>query len=298
MPKKSKKKVVNNLEKKSEKLILDLDDDKNYTKKYYLVDDLQKAKIDKSKMKFKDKDELKVVESVLDVEISNTLFNLRKRKIIDQMTGIISTGKEANVYHGYAPDGSELAIKIYRTSTNIFKGLQIYILGDTRFANIKKDQRSFVYAWARKEFKNLMRATEAKVSVPRPIFCLKDVLVMEFIGKNGLPYRLIKDEQIIDPKATYKEVWINIEKLYKKAGLIHADLSEYNIMYTPKIYFIDISQGVLLDHPMAEIFLLRDLKNITRYFKSQNVQVQNPELLFEKLVGEPPSEKVRSYNLY
>ena len=149
------------------------------------IDQLQKKRIDTKKVKIKDTDELKVAESVLDVETRTTLFNLRKRKVIEKMTGVISTGKEANVYHAYAPDGKELAVKIYRTSTNIFKGLQVYIIGDPRFNKIKKDQRSFVYAWAKKEFKNLSRATKAKVSVPKPITCLKDVVVMEFIGKNG-----------------------------------------------------------------------------------------------------------------
>ena len=138
-----------------EKPLLEIEDaDSKILKELVNADRLQIEKIDAMKIKIKDSDVLKVAESVLDVETRTTLFNLRKRKVIDNMTGVISTGKEANVYHGYAPDGTELAIKIYRTSTNIFKGLQIYIIGDPRFAKIKRDQRSLVYAWARKEFKN------------------------------------------------------------------------------------------------------------------------------------------------
>ncbi|MCK5184562.1 MAG: serine protein kinase RIO, partial [Candidatus Heimdallarchaeota archaeon] len=256
MPKKKKR----SKKQKAEEELLEVEEDARITRELEDADQLQKDKIDFKNIKVKDSDALKVAESVLDVETKTTLFNLRKRNIIDYMTGVISTGKEANVYHGYAPDGSELAIKIYRTSTNIFKGLQIYIIGDPRFARIKRDQRSFVYAWAKKEFKNLSRAHKAKVSITKPITCVKDVVVMEFMGKNELPYPLMKDVKLKKPRKTYMEVLDNLELLYHDAGLVHADLSEYNMIYTPKVYFIDISQAVLLDHSFAEIFLYRDIK--------------------------------------
>jgi RIO kinase 1 len=267
--------------------------DRNYRK----ADDLQKSRIDYKKEKTKDSDDLKVAESVLDKETRSTLFSLIRRNIIKTMTSVISTGKEANVYHAYAPDDSELAIKVYRTSTNIFKGLQVYILGDPRFAKIKRDQRSFVYAWAKKEFKNLKRAHEAGVAVPKPIFCLKDVVVMEFIGENTLPHRIMKDTIPENPQVTYEEVWENIDKLYNKARLVHADLSEYNMLYTPKVVFIDISQAVLLEHNFAEVFLYRDLKNIHRYFTSLGAEVPEVDTLFEELVEEPPSDKIKTYRI-
>ncbi|NHJ04679.1 MAG: serine protein kinase RIO [Candidatus Heimdallarchaeota archaeon] len=293
-----KKKYENDFEKDNiEEPLLNIETDTKTDKELRNADQLQVKMIDDKKAKTKDVDDLKVVESVLDIETRTTLYNLRKKNIVDYFTGIISTGKEANVYHAYAPDKSELAVKIYRTSTNVFKGLQIYIIGDPRFSNIKRDQRSFVYAWSKKEFKNLSRAYAAKVKVPKPIICIKDVVVMEFIGKDGLPYRLMKDQIIEDPDATYKEVLSNLKKLYNKAGLVHADLSEYNMIYTPEVYFIDISQAVLVEHPYSEIFLFRDIKNITRYFYSQGAKVQDPDRLYEKLVGEPPSDKVLAFEL-
>ncbi len=297
MPK-SKKKHQKQTDENDHPQLLDLEDSSaNFERDLLNADQLQISRVDVKKIRNKDIDDKKVTESVLDVETSRTLFGLIKSKIIENMTGIISTGKEANVYHGYGPKGSELAIKIYRTSTNIFKTLQVYILGDPRFNKIKRDQRSFVYAWAKKEFKNLSRAYQAKVKVPKPIECVKDVVVMEFIGKKGLPYPLLKDVKIRKPKKVYQEVLKNLDLLYNKAGLVHADLSEYNIIYTPKIYFIDISQAVLLDHPYAEIFLYRDIKNITRFFEKQNVAVIDPDVLFEKYVGEPPSDKVKVFEV-
>lgn len=296
MLKKRMKKSIKKSREENE-ILLEIDDNAAEDRNLLDADQLQKDKIDDKKIKIKDMDDLKVAESVLDVETRTTLFSLRRKKVIEEFTGVISTGKEANVYHAYASDGSELAVKIYRTSTNIFKGLQIYIIGDPRFAKIKRDQRSFVYAWAKKEFKNLSRAIKAGVNVPKPIANVKDVVVMEFIGKNGLPYRIMKEEKIFKPQKTYKEVLINLQKLYKKAGLVHADLSEYNMLYTPKVYFIDISQAVLLEHPYADIFLYRDIKNITRYFKSLKVDVIEVDDLFESLTDEPPSDKVKAFEI-
>lgn len=51
--------------------------------------------------------------------------------------------------------------------------------------------------------------------------------------------------------------------LYGKANLIHADLSEYNILwYNDKCYIIDLSQSVEPQHPNAFYFLMRDCNNI------------------------------------
>ncbi|MBN1328797.1 MAG: serine protein kinase RIO [Candidatus Heimdallarchaeota archaeon] len=297
MPKPKKKRDNLSVENESEPLLEIEESSANFERELLNADQLQIDRIDEKKIRNKDIDDMKVTESVLDVETSKTLFGLRKRNIIDKLTGIISAGKEANVYHGYGPKNSELAIKIYRTSTNIFKTLQVYIIGDPRFNKIKRDQRSFVYAWAKKEFKNLSRAYQAKVSIPKPIECVKDIVVMEFIGKKGLPYPLLKDAKIRKPTKTYQEILKNLETLYFKAGLVHADLSEYNMIYTPKIYFIDISQAVLVDHPYAEIFLYRDIKNVTRFFEKLNVKIIDPDILYEKFVGEPPSDKVKVFEI-
>jgi RIO kinase 1 len=60
-----------------------------------------------------------------------------------------------------------------------------------------------------------------------------------------------------------------IKKLYR-ANLVHGDLSEYNILIKNREpYIIDISQGVPLDHPLAEELLQRDVKNISRFFNKK-----------------------------
>ena len=55
----------------------------------------------------------------------------------------------------------------------------------------------------------------------------------------------------------------NMKKMYGVAGLVHADLSEYNMLwFNEQLYFIDVSQAVEKQHPLAMVFLLRDCGNV------------------------------------
>ena len=77
-----------------------------------------------------------------------------------------------------------------------------------------------------------------------------------------------------------------MKRLYRKAGLVHADLSEYNIMiWKGKPVLFDVSQTVSRKHPMAREFLRRDLENMIRYFKRLGVAVPPVEELFKKVAG-------------
>lgn len=54
--------------------------------------------------------------------------------------------------------------------------------------------------------------------------------------------------------------------------LVHADLSEYNILYHKgELYIIDVSQSVEHDHPHALEFLRSDCLNITDFFGKRGV---------------------------
>jgi RIO kinase 1 len=67
--------------------------------------------------------------------------------------------------------------------------------------------------------------------------------------------------------------------MYNKAGIVHADLSAYNIlMYQDKPYIIDVGQGVLLEHPESIEFLKRDIHNIVQYFKKFDIKADEKEI--------------------
>ena len=252
-------------------------------------------RIDKERTREKDIDTLKVIESVFDYQTRMLIVKLMNKEIIKDIEFCVSTGKEANVYHGFGYNNEELAIKIYRTTTAEFKRNWMYVEGDPRFKSYKKGTYSFIYTWARKEYKNLKRMHEAGIKVPVPITVLKNVLVMEFIGKDQEAAPLLKDVKIKKPHKIYGKIVDFLIKLYEEGRMVHADLSEYNILYFKKEpVIIDVSQAVLIDHPHAPAFLYRDILNINRFFHSLGVETLSNEELYEEITDSPPSPKIQA----
>jgi RIO kinase 1 len=161
-----------------------------------------------------------------------------------------------------------------------------YIEGDKRFKNVKHDTRSLIFTWAQKEFRNLQQATRAKVRVPKPIEVEKNVLVMEFIGKNGVSAPSLRGQPVNDPEKVYAQLLVSLERLYRKAEIVHGDLSEYNIMmWKGKPVIFDMSQAVPTSHPMAGFLLRRDLANLNRFFSRLGVKVVPVEEAFKQVAG-------------
>lgn len=190
--------------------------------------------------------------------------------------------------------GEDLAVKIYLTSTAEFKkSIWKYIAGDPRFDRIDmSDFRKVIFAWTRKEYRNLVRLSRAGVRVPKPIAFHRNILVMEFIGKNGVRAPLLKEAyeaDMLDSEdllGIFNTVVEFMRRAYCVAKLVHADLSEYNIMVTEEAepVIIDVSQAVDIDHPLAHEFLARDVKNIHRFFSREaGLEIQRVEELYEKV---------------
>jgi RIO kinase 1 len=246
------------------------------------------SELDQRKMKRrKDDDEFKVVEGVIDPPTMKTLHKLLSRGVITALHGVISAGKEANVYRGIDADGLPVAVKIYRISTAETDFMMEYIVGDPRFKNVKKQSRSLIPQWAMKEFKNLLRYYEAGVRVPRPIAIERNVMIMEFIGdvEQSIASPLLKNIPISAPVSTFNKIIGMIEKGYTKAGLVHADLSEYNILWADGPVFIDVSQAVLISHQKAKHYLLRDIQNIIHFFKKLGVEAEAPEIIARHIIA-------------
>lgn len=77
----------------------------------------------------KEIEKFEVFKEVFDIPTMKTIYKLANDGFIDTMLGIISTGKEANVYLGKAPSGESIALKIYRMETSSFKNMYKYIAG-------------------------------------------------------------------------------------------------------------------------------------------------------------------------
>nr|XP_033790739.1 serine/threonine-protein kinase RIO1 isoform X2 [Geotrypetes seraphini] len=236
--------------------------------------------------RIKDKSDRATVEQVLDPRTRMILFKMLTRGIISEINGCISTGKEANVYHASTTSGENRAIKIYKTSILMFKDRDKYVSGEFRFRHgyCKGNPRKMVKTWAEKEMRNLIRLNTAGIPCPEPIMLRSHVLVMGFIGKNDMPAPLLRNAQLSESKVRelYLHVIQNMRTMYQEARLVHADLSEFNMLYHDgKVYIIDVSQSVEHDHPHALEFLRKDCTNVNAFFSKHGVAVMTVRELFD-----------------
>jgi RIO kinase 1 len=254
----------------------------------------EKAYEIKQLMKEKRSEEYDVFEEVFDRSTLITIYDFRNKGTISEIFGVVKAGKEARIYWGKDSEQKELAIKIYLTiSAEFKKGMLPYIEGDPRFAHVRRGTRSLVYVWAQKEFKNLLRAHDVGVRVPKPIAVSKNVLIMEFIGEEGVSAPLLKEIVPQKPQEVYRKLLTYVRILYQKARLVHGDLSEYNVMiWENEPVLFDVSQAVLLEHPMANKLLNRDLENLHRYFKGLGVPVLSQEEMY-RWVTSAKSQRLR-----
>jgi len=124
----------------------------------------------------------------------------------------------------------------------------------------------------------LKRLHQKGVTVPEPIKQNRHVLVMSMIeGAELFHY-----PELPKPQAVLKEILVNIRKAYQEAGIIHADLSPYNIILQPNqhILIIDWPQYVTTKHPNAQELLKRDVQNVLTYFqRKQKLKIRLKEAL-------------------
>jgi len=255
----------------------------------------EERQLPKGKKKKRDYRDAKIEQYVFDLPTLETLYKFTKRGIIKALGGPVSRGKEAVVFHALGASDQELAIKVYKVSTSNFNAMLDYMIGDPRFEHIKRDRRSVIFAWARKELKNLKRAFDAGVPVPEPIACNNNVLVMEFVGAEGIAAPRLRDIpiEILQRDFDLNELLTCIvgylKSLYKKANLVHADLSEFNILMRGYVeeelevepVLIDMGQSLLLSHPNADEFLRRDVGNIVFFFNRLGLKCSEEDIIRE-----------------
>ena len=247
-----------------------------------------------------DKSDRATSEQVLDPRTRMILLQMINRNVVSEVNGCLSTGKEANVYHALSipqDDSSEAAvaplhraIKVYKTSILIFKDRDKYVTGEYRFRQgySKSNNRSMVKVWAEKEMRNLKRIYASGIPCPQPVYLRLHVLVMGFLGdKKGIPAPRLKDVELEGSyvetrwKLLYLQLLGYMRILYQTCRLVHADLSEYNVLYhEDKLWLIDVSQSVEHDHPRSLEFLRMDIKNVGDFFRRKGVDVLSEKTVF------------------
>ncbi|MCS7102811.1 MAG: serine protein kinase RIO [Candidatus Korarchaeum sp.] len=221
----------------------------------------------KEEKRIKDEEYYEVKQLVFDNRTVRNLLKLFNKGILDDLTWIVSSGKESVVLAGRGA-GVEVAVKVHRVYTANFKRYLDYIVGDHRFVPVK-DKEKLINTWARKEFRNLLRMWESGVNVPKPVDLAGNIVVMEFIGEGSIPAPLLREvEGLKSPREVRDAIIDDVRRCYLNAGLVHGDLSEYNIMYWKgRPWIIDVSQAVVLEHPLSYSLLLRDLERVINFFK-------------------------------
>lgn len=210
---------------------------------------------------------------------------LVKANVLDALGKPLGVGKEADIYDALTPSGERVVVKFHR-------------LGRTSFRQTKR-KREYVgvrphISWlyqsrlsADREYRALKRLYERGVAVPKPIASNRHVVVMGiFVGAELIWY---KKEEIPSPRKLLYDIMLNVRKAYQ-AGIVHADLSEYNVMVEPdgKVLLIDWPQYVSASHLNADLLLRRDVVNILKYFKRRfRVEVE-PQEAIDYVKGKVP----------
>ncbi|KEG09307.1 RIO kinase 1 [Trypanosoma grayi] len=224
-----------------------------------------------------DRSERATVENVMDPRTRLILYKLVNSGQLKEINGCVSTGKEANVYYAVAGDGSDAAVKVFKTSILVFKDRDKYVAGEFRFQRYcKSNPRKMVRTWAEKEARNLNRLQDGGVLAPAVKLLRQHVLVMEFLGEGGWPAPRLKEVRFPSAAALdrcYLDLCCTMRKMYGRCRLIHGDLSEYNLLlYRGRVVVIDVSQSVENDHPHAMDFLRRDIVNVNAFFRAKGHQ--------------------------
>jgi RIO kinase 2 len=190
---------------------------------------------------------------------------LVKADVLDAFGKPMGVGKEADVYDALNPNGERIAVKFHRLGRISFR--QII----RRRSYSTQRSASWLYQSrlaAEKEYQALQALFPHRIAVPEPISQNRHVIAMGMIeGAELAEYK-----EIPRPKKILGEILRNTRKAYLKADIIHADLSEYNIILQPDrhILIIDWPQYVTKEHPNAEELLTRDVQNILQFFKRKH----------------------------
>lgn len=199
--------------------------------------------------------------------------------LVDEVISRLMSGKEADVYVVRCGDEIRCA-KVYKEAAKrSFKQAVVYQEGrrvrSSRDARAmekgsKYGRKQHEEVWQNTEVDALFKLAAAGVRVPRPYVCLDGVLLMELVTDadgNVAPrlndVALSREQALADHARVIRYV---VRMLC--AGLIHGDLSEFNVL-------VDEEGPVIIDLPQvvdaaannqAKSMLERDVDNMRNYY--------------------------------
>jgi RIO kinase 1 len=199
--------------------------------------------------------------------------------IIDEVLGQVRSGKEADVFLVRVGDETRCA-KVYKDSAHrSFKQAAAYQEG-RRVQNSRSSralskrsafgQKEAETNWITAEVQALTTLSAAGVRVPKPHGFFDGVLIMELVvdESGDVAPRLDDLELSIETAGSYHQEMIRQIVLMLCAGIIHGDLSEFNVLVDSRgPVIIDLPQAVnAAGNNNARMMLRRDVDNMARYF--------------------------------
>jgi RIO kinase 1 len=235
--------------------------------------------------------------------------------LIEDVFGLIKTGKEASVYccragsavsnlqnrsHGFgirpSVDSGLVAAKVYRGQQYRFKNDAVYQESRVREMGLRgsalrafeKRRHSAVGravqagVWQHREYECLEELYEAGADVPRPLASAENAILMEYFGDEDDAAQQLNQVRLSPEEAgpIFQRVMNNVE-LMLAMNRVHGDLSPHNILYWQgDVRLIDFPQAIdprFNSH--AEKLLTRDVENLCRYFGAQGVEADSRAII-------------------
>jgi RIO kinase 2 len=194
------------------------------------------------------------------------LHSLVERGVVHALGDKLGVGKESEVYSGLTPSGDRIIVKFHklgRTSFHKVVRVRPYVVDRPYMSWLQLARIA-----GQREFRALDELYKVGASVPKPLGYSRHAVVTEYVWGVEL-YRYTSAQ---DPEAILTKVLDTIRKAYRDVGIVHGDLSEYNIIVSVEEngneipYVIDWPQYVERDNPAAESLLRRDVEYIVKFF--------------------------------
>ncbi len=207
------------------------------------------------------------------------------RGVLSALGDKLGVGKESDVYVGITPSGEKVIVKLHKLGRTSFRG----VTRVRAFATTKPFSSWLMLAKisGQREYRVLEELYRVHANVPAPISYSRHAVVAKFI--EGI--ELYRYKSPIDPDNILSQIVETIRKAYLDVGVVHGDLSEYNVMVSlenerEKPYIIDWPQYVEKDHPSAEYLLRRDIEYIARFFEKKYRVIVSLDKLLKFVKGE------------
>lgn len=210
---------------------------------------------------------------------------LIRRGVVAGVGDRIGVGKESEVYIAWTPSGAPVSLKFHEEGARSFRSMA------RRRAYGRRDRRApwldVAIESAERELRALVMVNSLGGAVPKPLTSELNCVVTEYI--EGVELTSVKGLSEEQATKVLNDVVDTIRIAFKEAGIVHGDLSPYNVLVsageTLRGYIIDWPQYVSTSDPAAMSLLANDVKRIAAYFNKNFGLTVNVEDLLRRITG-------------